>query len=118
MTSEILPSRGPLQKLGGAHPPASHRLRPSPPVPTARQPFSGVTPEVHLTNLRRPRARAFESATLPESLRPPRKSLPPRLTQHKPKQSYAGLPMPSLPGHGAHLCAGVAPRPSVLEDTR
>ena len=51
--------------------PASHRLRPSPPVPTARQPSSGVTPEVHLTSFRRPRARAFESATFAGRLAPP-----------------------------------------------
>ncbi len=57
------------QKSGDAHRLTSHRLRPPSPVPTARQPFSGVTPEVHLTSLRRPRARAFESATLPVGLR-------------------------------------------------
>ena len=51
--------------------PASHRLRLSPPVPTACQPFSGVTPEVRLTSSRRPRARAFESATLAGGLAPP-----------------------------------------------
>jgi hypothetical protein len=41
------------KKSRGAHPPASHRLRPPPPMPSACQPFSGVTPEVHLTSLRR-----------------------------------------------------------------
>src|SRR5215469_14173703 len=51
--------------------PASHRLQLTSPVPTACQPFSGVTPEVRLTSSRRPRARAFESATLAGGLAPP-----------------------------------------------
>ena len=79
----------------GAHPPASHRLRPPPPVPTARQPFSGVTPEVHLTSLRHPRTRAFESATLPESLRLQLQCVPPCSGQHKPNSHTLVSRVPS-----------------------
>ena len=60
---------GQKKNTGGAPRLTSHRLGPAPPVPTARQPFSGVTPEVHLTSSRRPRARAFESAISSVGLR-------------------------------------------------
>src|SRR5215469_15764138 len=69
--------------------PASHRLQLSPPVPTACQLFSGVTPEVRLTSSRRPRARAFESATLAGGLAPPERFVPHTIRVRNPETSFA-----------------------------
>jgi hypothetical protein len=83
-------AEGVLEKIREAlTPPASHRLRPTPPVPTAYQPFSGVTPEVHLTGVRRPRVRAFESATLAGELAPPMLFVPHAMHMRNPETSFA-----------------------------
>jgi len=82
-------SRGQEKIREALTPPASHRLRPASPVPTARQPFSGVTPEVHLTSLRRPRVQAFESATLAGGLAPPEFFVPYAAHPRNPETSFA-----------------------------
>src|SRR5438309_12108639 len=78
------------ENSGGAPPLASHRLRPQSPVPTARQPSSGVTPEVHLTSHRRPRAGAFESATLASRLAPPDILVPQPRCRNNPENEFDG----------------------------